>query len=74
MAKCINCGEKFKKKEAREEYNLYFQDEGFDYKEEFPDDELCGSCAIDVTLGYMSTGAAVLYEADEDTPKWSYDE
>ena len=74
MPKCVNCGKNFKKREAREEYNLYFRDEEFDYKEDFPEGDLCGFCAIDVTLGYMSTGAAVLYEADEDTPKWSYDD
>ncbi len=65
MAKCDECGNKFKIQEARDEYESYFDGE-LDYDEDFGG-SLCANCAISRTESEMNVGKAIdMMNGDED--------
>lgn len=79
MAKCIHCGKRFDVDEAREMYNDEFSDYDTDYDEEWPEGNMCGKCAMEITAGDIQAGedyefelrtGRPYYDRDEDDVRW----
>ena len=58
MPRCIVCGNSFKLRDAREEYESRFNGELI-YDEDYPDHDYCATCAIGESENLMNQGAAI---------------
>lgn len=62
---CVICGKLFDPEDAADEFDSYFDEDGYSYSEMY-DDDTCASCAISETESAMPEGADMLGWLDDD--------